>query len=346
MQKTILYAVLNWGLGHATRSIPIIKSLINKKFKLIIVSDGEALSLLQIEFPKLEFEKTIGYKVAYARTSQDFNFTLAKQIPKFIQAIKEEHKDCLKLCTKYQVDFIISDNRYGFFHPSLPSALLCHQLHLRYPESKLIEKIVNKSYQSYLKKFNQLWVPDTAPPKNISGEMSHLTWKNVRYIGLDSRFEKINTPLKYKYIAILSGPEPQRSLLESELLTKLNQTPGNHILIRGTTTSQESNSKAPIEVYDMAHSMLLNKLICLSETVICRSGYTSIVDLLKLDKNALIIPTPGQAEQEYLAQNMKKLNYFSVEHQGEINLESMETSNRPKIKFGYDYEVILSFLSC
>jgi uncharacterized protein (TIGR00661 family) len=346
LQKTILYAVLNWGLGHATRSIPIIKQLIEQKYKLIIVSDGEALELLQAEFPGQRFEATKAYGVTYAPRARDFNATLALQIPKFIRVIKTEHINCKIICKKYAVDYIISDNRYGFYHEQIPCAFICHQLHLRYPENRLIEKIVNLSYQSYLKEFTQLWVPDAAPPDNISEEMSALKWENVYYLGMDSRLVHLNMNTEYKYIAILSGPEPQRSFLESEISICLNFTPGKHLIIRGTNDRREFNSKAHVQVYDMLNTQLLNELICSSEIVICRSGYTSILDLLKLDKDAILIPTPGQAEQAYIAQNIEKLKYFNVQKQGDIDLTKSSPQSRPSLEFGYDYQVILSFLSC
>lgn len=346
MQKTILYAVLNWGLGHATRSIPILQALIAKNYKLIIVSDGEALNLLKSEFPQLTYETTQAYGVVYASNAKKFNATLALQIPKFIQAIKDEHSDCKKHCKQYQVDYIISDNRYGFYHDQIPSAFIGHQLQLRYPANRFFEKIVNKSYQSYLKKFSELWVPDLAPPMNISGELSNLAWKNVRFLGIASRLEKMDIESNTNYLAILSGPEPQRTLLEEELLIKLPRVKGKHILVRGTSTPRTFAPNKNIGVFDMLTTRELNQLICASKTVICRSGYTSIMDLLKLDKNALLIPTPGQAEQEYLAENLKKLNYFSIQKQGFIQLDSLKKTYRPKLTFGYDFTIIQSFLSC
>ena len=346
MQKTILYAVLNWGLGHATRSIPIIQYLIQENYKLIIVSDGAALTLLQNEFPGQTFESTQSYGVVYGTTSKDFNLTLAGQIPKFISVIKKEHQQCISLCQHYQVDYIISDNRYGYYHEKIPSAFLCHQLHLRYPDSKIIEKMVNKTYQAYQQKFSKLWVPDLSPPANISAAMSNLNWKNVNYLGIDSRFEKIDRANKYDYLAILSGPEPQRSLLEAELLSKLNEMSGNFALVRGTTSNRTIHAETHVQVFDLLTSSELNQLICASKTIICRSGYTSILDLMKLDKNAILIPTPGQAEQIYLADNLAKLNYFHITHQGNIQLSSSTTLQRPQLQFGYNVALIQDFLSC
>lgn len=140
MQKTILYAVLNWGLGHATRSIPIIQYLLERKYRVIIVSDGDALRLLQDEFKSIACIQTASYRAEYSQTGKNFKLHLAKQIPKFIHVVNKEHQECLRLCEKYHVDYVISDNRYGFYHPQLPSALISHQLYLPYEENKWLEK--------------------------------------------------------------------------------------------------------------------------------------------------------------------------------------------------------------
>jgi len=349
LQKTILYAVLNWGLGHATRSIPIIKYLIQQNYKLIIASDGEAMYLLQNEFPALIFEEVNAYNAIYSNNSSSFNFIMAKQVPKFMKAINVEHKHCKSLVKKHQVDYIISDNRYGFYHQQIPTALICHQLHLLFEGNTLIEKIVNKSYQVYLRKFKQLWVPDFKAPNSISGKLSQLNWTNVQFIGADSRLEKLNISNKYKVAAVLSGPEPQRSMLERKIANELANTKGKHLLIRGTKNGDNLDEFENIEVIDFATSKLLNQKIQESEMVICRSGYTSIIDLLKLQKKALLIPTPGQIEQEYLAKNLEHKNWFVIANQEKLNIsESLLKLNEteyPKLKFQYNFEIIQRFLS-
>lgn len=349
MQKTILYAVLNWGLGHATRSIPIIQHLIEEGNHVIIASDGEALQLLQTEFPKLAFEEASAYNVVYANKSSQFNITLAKQIPKFIKAIQAEQKDCIALCEKHQVDYIISDNRYGFYHHKIPSAFICHQLHLLYEANVFFEKIVNKSYQTYLKKFTQIWVPDFAPPHSISGKLSSLKWKNVQFIGAESRLNKLVLPIKNKVLAILSGPEPQRTLLENKILKELTEIKGKHLLIRGTKKANKLAEFKNIEIIDFATSNLLNQKIEASEMLICRSGYTSVIDLLKLKKKALLIPTPGQVEQKYLAKKLSEKSWFYSQNQEDLNIEKafseIQKTELPVLVFAYNFNIIQQFLS-
>lgn len=346
MQKTILYAVLHWGLGHATRSIPIIAYLLKQKHRVIIASDGLALQLLQKEFPSLQFEETAAYDVVYASSAKQFNIKLATQIPKFVQAIDREQADCKRLCAENKVDYIISDNRYGFYHETIPSAFICHQLHLLYPSNFIAEKIINKNYQSYLKRFTALWVPDIAPPDNISQKMSSLKWDKVSHLGLISRFEQIQTTKKYDYLAILSGPEPQRSILEKEIIEQLEQSDGKHFLVRGTDRPLEGFVSKKIKVENIMFGEDINVLICASKYVVCRAGYTSVLDLLKLEAKAILIPTPGQAEQEYLAQSLQKKNWFTIQTQGKIQVNNVGKPFPPKLTFGINEKIIEAFLSC
>jgi uncharacterized protein (TIGR00661 family) len=344
LQKTILYAVLNWGLGHVTRSIPIIRYLNDQGHRVILVSDGIALDLLTKEFPDQTIVATNSYAVSYASNAATFNIELALQIPKFMRAIKEEQSHCKALCEEYGVDCIISDNRYGFYQKTIPSAFICHQLHLLYPGNRLIEKIVNKSYQGYLNKFSQLWVPDINPPNNLSGQMSDLSWKNVHYIGIESRFKHQAQAVKYDSISILSGPEPQRTLLEEELLKKLHELNGKHCLVRGSGEVDWKENQ-DIHVVHLATSELLNQLINESALVICRAGYTSVMDLIKLQKSAILIPTPGQAEQEYLASSLADKEWFQQSTQGELLLEVDTKFEVPDLDTGYHFEIIRQFLS-
>lgn len=344
MQKTILYAVLNWGLGHATRSIPIIQYLLERKHNVIIVSDGDALRLLQDEFKSIECIQTVSYRAEYSQTGKTFKLYLAKQIPKFIHAINKEHQECLKLCKKYHVDYVISDNRYGFYHPQLPSALISHQLQLPYEENKWLEKIVNWRYQKYLQGFKELWVPDLSPPNSLSGKMSALAWSNVYYLGIDSRLNKQERDITYKSLSVISGPEPQRSKLEEKLLNLLPTLPGKHCLIRGRQNLAPIEA-GEIEIIDLADKEKLEEKINACEFVVCRSGYTSLLDLIKLKKRAILIPTPGQIEQENLAKTMKEKGWFTVEQQDHLKLQLEANKDVPELPSGYNFEIIEQFLS-
>jgi uncharacterized protein (TIGR00661 family) len=346
LQKTILYAVLNWGLGHATRSVPIIHRLTQLGHRVIIASDGLALELLQKEFPKLDLINTEPYQVSYSTRAKNFNIKLALQIPNFIRAIAKEHLHCKKLCDKYNVDLIISDNRYGFYQKNIPSALICHQLRLLYPDHKLVESLVNFGYQRYLKRFTQLWVPDIPPPDNLSRDMSKLTWPNIYFIGIDSRLTLKPSKKIYDTLSILSGPEPQRSLLENEIIEKLSNVKGRHCIIRGSNTPMQEIKNDNIIRISLASTEEVNAQINQSELVICRAGYTSIMDMIVLKKSAILVPTPGQVEQEYLAESLSKKQWFQYQRQGAISLPKNSNYQVPDLETSYDYAFIEEFLSC
>lgn len=350
MKKRILYGILNWGLGHATRSIPIIRFLLDQGHDIVIVSDGLALQLLKNEFPELKFEECMGYDVEYSKKASNFSLHIAKQIPKFLKTIQAEHEFCAQLCKKYDIDYIVSDNRYGFYHDTFPSAIICHQLRLLYPSNNLFENLVNKSYQYFLKKFDRIWVPDFPAPQSISGKLSQLAWKNIDFIGAASRLKPQSVSQEYNYLAILSGPEPQRTILEKKILTLFSNSDGENAIVRACSDKMEQEIPKNIKVFDMLNSLELEVLIAKSKYLVSRSGYTSIVDYIHLEKTCLLIPTPGQVEQEYLAEKLSKKTDFISCEQEKLELRELEklkhclSSEWPKT--GYNYSLIQQFLLC
>lgn len=314
MSKKILFAVLNWGLGHASRSIPLIKKLISEQNEIVIASDGEALVLLKKEFPSLIFEELSSYNVYYSEDSKNFDKTIFFQLNKFSKTIKNEHKQTKELILKYNINQIISDNRYGVYSKKIPSYIICHQINIQHKNS-LTKKIINKIHHSLLDKFSKIWVPDFDNDNSMAGDISKYNdslfsskIKNkLKYIGLLSRMKKENLPKKYEICVVLSGPEPQRSILEKKLLKQLEAYSNKVAFVRGILQLENiSVSNKNIEVFTLLASNELNKLMNQSELIVCRAGYSSIMDLVKLKKKAILIPTPGQTEQEYLARYFSK----------------------------------------
>ncbi|MEZ4978046.1 MAG: glycosyltransferase family protein [Chitinophagales bacterium] len=350
MKKRILFGILNWGLGHATRSTPLIRYLLQEGYEVVLVSDGLALELLQKEFPELAIESCVGYEAEYAESASNFSIQMALQIPKFLKAINAEQELCKQLCLKHQIDLIISDNRYGFYHDFIPNVLICHQLRLLYPASALFENIVNRSYKTFLRKFDKIWVPDFAGAYKLSGKLSQLDWKNIEFIGASSRLKQKELPLVYDFLAILSGPEPQRTILENKLLKLLSSLPGKHALVRGSTDNSPQRDYTNITCFDILNSQEMELLIAQTKFLIGRSGYTSIIDYIHLQKTCLLIPTPGQVEQEYLAQRLTDKSDFISCEQENLQLENLKElatcspSKWPKTE--YNYSLIQQFLLC
>jgi len=306
MNKNILIAPLNWGLGHATRCIPIVKALEQNGFTPIIASDGVALALLKKEFPHLIAIELPAYNISYAENGKNFKWKLVAQLPKMFRAIRSEKALVRKIIDKYQIEGIISDNRLGVYSKKVPSVFITHQLNVL---SGKTSWFTTKVHSKYISKFDVCWVPDTDKIPNLSGKLGHLEkpLKNTIYIGPLSRFEKDTLPLRYDLMVILSGPEPQRTLLEEKLIEELQAYPKEVLFVKGVVQNEQQMWKEnQTTYYNFMNSEELNRAFNESRVVLCRSGYTTVMDLAKLGKKAFFIPTPGQYEQEYLAKKYKK----------------------------------------
>ncbi len=322
-QKKILITPLNWGLGHATRCIPIIKALEAHNFEPIIASDGVALALLKKEFPHLTCLELPAYNIEYAANGKNFKWKLLAQMPKMFDAIRSEKKEVKKIIKKYKIDGLISDNRLGSFSKAIPSVFITHQLNVL---SGNTSWFTTKVHSRFISKFNVCWVPDTASALNLSGKLGHpkKPFKNTIYIGPLSRFNKQILPKKHDLMVILSGPEPQRTLLEEKLMEELRAYPKEILFVKGVIQDEQKKwSENQITFYNFMNSAQLETAFNESEIVLCRSGYTTVMDLAKLGKKAFFIPTPGQYEQEYLAKKYKAEGIAPSCKQDKFKLEKL-----------------------
>ncbi len=321
MVKRLLVAPLNWGLGHASRCIPIIRSLQAAGVEPVLASDGVALNLLRAEFPDLESVALPTYGIRY--DTENMTWNVAKRLPRTLWAIRAEHEVVGRMVRQMGLQGILSDNRYGCFHPRCPSVLITHQLNPRIP-GRLSAWLGHHVLRRALARFDAVWVPDTPGEANLSGELSHHTdiHPNVRYIGPLSRMRRYPREQEYDVAIVLSGPEPQRTRLEEKLLEQALALPAYTIIVQGKThTQQHYYAAEQVEVVSYLTSEKLNDLLLAAGAVVCRAGYSSIMDLAALGKRALLIPTPGQTEQEYLAEMLGERGYFAWQTQAALNLE-------------------------
>jgi len=322
--KTILIAPLNWGLGHATRCIPIIKALQENNFIPIIASDGIALELLQKEFPYVQTLKLPSYQIEYAKNGKNFKWKLLKNFPEMIKAIWKEEKKVRKWIKKYDIDGIISDNRLGVFSKKIPSVYLTHQLNVMTGSTTWFTSIL---HQHIIKKHDECWVPDFEGTSNLSYKLGHIENPdfNLKYIGALSRMQKKETPKLYDLMIILSGPEPQRELLEDKLKVEILKYKGSVVFIKGIAEKDQKKEQIDhVTFYNFMNSRQLEQTFNESEIVLCRSGYTTIMDLVKLEKKAYFIPTPGQYEQEYLAKKLKEEGLVPYSKQDNFSIEDLK----------------------
>ncbi|WP_373057740.1 glycosyltransferase [Zunongwangia sp. H14] len=324
-RKKILVAALNWGLGHAARCIPIIHALEQHNFEPVLASDGNALLLLEKEFPHLSSFELPSYNVEYSTNGSTLKWKMMWDSPRILKAIKEEKKLAKKLVEDYNLSGIISDNRFGVRYKHLNCVFITHQLNVLSGSTTYFS---SKIHQKYIRKFDECWIPDAPGSKNLSGILGHLGKRAdaIKYIGPLSRFKKRDLPVKYKFLILLSGPEPQRSLLEEILLKKFENTSEKVLMLRGLLgenfTPSLDNKNLVIENYKFGKE--LEEVLNSSENIISRSGYTSIMDFAKLEKKAFFIPTPGQFEQEYLAERLENLGIAPFCRQDKFELSLLK----------------------
>jgi len=323
LPKNILVAPLNWGLGHATRCIPIIRALEENGFTPILASDGIALEMLRKEFPHLKTLELPSYEIEYPKKGSNFKWKMLRNMPTIIESVLKEKKLIKKWVKEHSLTGIVSDNRLGVFNKKVPSVFITHQLNVLTGNTTWI---TSKIHQQIIKKYHQCWIPDFEGKPNLTGKLGHL--KNpdhkIRYIGPLSRFEKTEIPKKYDLMVILSGPEPQRGILKEKLKKSILKFEGKTIFITGKIDSQQQTEQVGnITFYNFMTSDQLQKAFNESEKVLCRSGYTTIMDLSVLGKKAFFIPTPGQYEQEYLAKKLKKEGLVPFAKQEDFTIENL-----------------------
>lgn len=306
-KRRVLIAPLDWGLGHATRCIPVIKAFEKKGWEVVVAADGAAEHLLGQEFPQLQLIKLAGYNVEYSTSRWTLPFKMAIQVPKILKAIKDETLWLEQAIARYNIDLVISDNRYGLYTDKVPCIFITHQLQIKAPFGWIEKKMRQLNY-TYISKYTECWVPD-AEIGSLAGELSHpeeLHPFALQYIGPLSRFKKQMAALRYKYVFLISGPEPQRTLFEKKILKDVKQLKDDVLIVRGIPGKPEAVSLQPnITVYNHMDGSALEKILNSAEYIISRPGYTSVMEIAALQKRSVLIPTPGQTEQEYLGKHLR-----------------------------------------
>lgn len=313
-QKTILVSPLDWGLGHATRVTPVINHLLGKGFRVILAADGRSYHYFRKEFPSLELYRLPGIRVNYSRFLP-FAVKIFFQVPKIFFGMYREKIKLKRLLKREPVDLIISDNRYGLSCKHLPSVFISHQVNILMPDQiQFTERVVHKMISGFAHKFTHYWIPDMEHEPNLSGVLSHPPSKEgSEYIGVLSRLEPKETDEKLDFLVMLSGPEPQRSIFEDKILSSPLLKKYNAAVVRGLPegTDLPENIQG-VKVLNHASAQELSGLICAAKFVICRSGYSTLMDLYHLQTPAVIVPTPGQTEQEYLAKHLNNGSFKSI----------------------------------
>lgn len=293
-------------MGHASRCVPIIQDL--KKNNEVIIGVTKLNDFFfESYFPELQKITIPSYNISYSKNIPLW-LKLALQWPAINKVIRKEHLVLQQIIHEHKIDLVISDNRFGLFSKSIESIFITHQLHLKVP---LFSFFANKLNKKYIHCFNEVWVPDFEDVKaRLAGDLSSSEGINlpVKYIGPQSALTISTTHQlqnKFDYLILLSGVEPQRTILEKKCLRVFKDSHKKIVLVRGSKVEGKISSQN-ISVIDFVAGDALKDLILHAETIICRSGYSTLMDLCLLNKKQIIlIPTPGQTEQEYLANYWK-----------------------------------------
>ncbi|MEL6625630.1 MAG: glycosyltransferase family protein [Bacteroidota bacterium] len=327
--KRVLYAVLDWGLGHATRSIVLIDHLVRSGVEVHLASSGSAGILLRQTFPQLPFLPLPPYQITYSKGLAQV-WHLTKQVPAVLQTIQKEHQTLQAYLQKVPMTGIISDHRYGIWDAQVPSVFVGHQLALILPPAlEIFRKGLYRYHMHWLRHFDHIWIPDVEGEANLSGKLAHEFElpSRAKFLGPLSRFmlgsektENESLP-EVDVLAILSGPEPQRTLLEQKIRQAFSTMPGKKVLIQGKPDARMIEEDQDLKVFPhLPHADFL-QLLMQGPVILSRSGYSSIMDYAYLGlKNIVCVPTPGQTEQEYLGKYLHKKQAILTVSQSDLKL--------------------------
>lgn len=341
----ILIAPLDWGLGHTTRCLPIIRLLLSKGHQVTVAAPAPILDFVASLFPQVELLPLMGYNIKYSGRRSLFLFKLLTQIPRVLKVISREHYWLKQVLKEVPFDLVISDNRYGLHHAEVENVILTHQLSIKSGKGSFGDRKLQRLHALILGKFKHCWVVDWPGHEGIAGDLSKTSviQLSVDYIGLLSQFQAFKPflseeaerelPLnsKPKIVFLLSGTEPGRSQLEQEIRGQCQalspqyrmEIVGGRINDRSETSAEGEEVEKGIYYHSCLQGAELGTLLMQADLVICRSGYSSLMDLIYLKKRMALIPTPGQTEQEYLAQHFHQQFKVPIGHQGRLNLAEL-----------------------
>ncbi|GHT57084.1 hypothetical protein FACS18945_0480 [Bacteroidia bacterium] len=384
--KKILVCPLNWGLGHATRCVPLIRHFLADGKEVVIAADGYPLSFLREEFSELTFIEFPSYRITYSKNNSQV-WAMLRCLPNVVAGIVREHRQLKKIVAEHQIDCVLSDNRFGLWHKGVHSIYMTHQLMIKMPRGlRLFEPFAWLIHRFFINKYDVCLVPDVQGKGAWAGDLTHRypLPRNARFIGILSRFssschsdesqnplnstchsDESQNPLNSvchsdesqnplccegiagqarndrkkqgiagqarndrtpKVLAIISGIEPQRSIFEKILIEELSKKDFQSLIVCGQPTAHGLQIRASGEQCTSGNANIVSHLsseemefyLRNTPTVICRSGYSSVMDLLTLGCTAILVPTPGQTEQEYLAEYLSKEKGFVCVKQSEL----------------------------
>ena len=300
------------------------------------MSHGRALHLLRRELA--DYGKSVGYvdlpdyPLRYPEHREEFFPKMVLGLPHMASALIEEHRRYLALHRKRRYGLVISDNRYGVFEAHTPSFLITHQLRILNPwRIRLLEELTQIYTAFIVKYFTGVLVPDFEE-EGMTGVMSHglrfIPPEKVFYTGPITSFSRREIPEDVDLFITISGPEPQRTIFEREVLSQISDLEGlNYYVSLGTPDGEGRGERILPYLPTGEREVLMNR----SRVVLSRSGYSTVMDLFFLGKRAFLVPTPGQPEQEYIADLLDRRGWAHTQDQEGLRLrEGYETALRTR----------------
>ncbi len=325
----ILFGVFDWGIGHATRDIPLITELL-KSNEVHILSTSRALKLLKDYFAgRCTYYDVPSVYPPYTRT-RFFQMTFALFLPKMIRSLQYARKKSREIIAA-GFDKVISDCRYDVYDTPDNSYLINHQVRFKTPFGA--ERIFEKLLAARMEKYRYVLVPDFEK-QSLSGRLSHdlryVHKDKIKYIGILSHLKKLNVTEDIDYFISISGPEPQRTVLQKKMMELSGQLEGKVVIAGGIPESTATSSRGNVRFYSFLNAERQENMMNRAKFIIGRPGYTTVMELAELGKKrALFLPTPGQTEQEYLADYYEKQGYFHSVSQYRLELkEAIEDSKK------------------
>jgi len=352
----VIYAVCSWGLGHATRSLPVIRKLIKEGNEVTIISEGRSLELLRKELGDgvSDYISIIDYPILLSENARQFMAKSVVYWPLFIHRLNIGLSTLTKILKNKKCDLIISDARYDMYSKKIPSFFISHQMRIMNPlRINMFERGSELFNLFFFKRFRGILVPDFKAD-SLSGDLSHnlnrIDEDKLNYVGVLSDFKKKDFKKDIDYFLSISGPEPQRSMFEKKLLDQIDGLSGKIVVTLGKTETLDQFKDREIETYSFLSKEKREEFLNRSKCVISRSGYSTILDLSVIGTKALMVPTPGQTEQEYLADYHNKKRFFhcvkqdKLELKKDLNLAKKSTGIKREINVDKTVEKIMDLV--
>lgn len=335
MSVKVFVAPLDWGLGHATRSVPVIKKLLDLGAEVALGVSGGTGAFFAEAFPELKQFELPSYGIVYPKYGFEMPFWLLSNLPRLLKVVRREHELTEELVLREGFAAVLSDNRFGCHSKAARSVYMTHQLRIAFPAcARAFEAVGVAFHKGQMKNFDEVWVPDLEDFPGLAGRLSHLkrpSHPKTRFVGPLSRFQlhaeltALKPPKKFKYLGVVSGVEPARTVLEGKLLAAFKALPGRHALLLGRPAHPElTRVEGNVSVFAHLPTEAFARAVLEAERFVSRPGYSTVMDQCVLGSDALFVPTPGQTEQEYLGRALERAGFSRFLSQAEVSAGALE----------------------